>query len=57
METYAPTAKTLRLFVSVVACRGMVSRQLDVKSAFLYADLEEEVYIKVPDRISDPVTL
>ncbi|CAM9966409.1 unnamed protein product, partial [Ectocarpus fasciculatus] len=55
-ETYAPTAKwtTLRLFLSIVACKKMVTRQLDVKTAFLYANLEEEVYIRVPDGVNAP---
>ena len=49
-ETYAPTAKwvTLRLFLTIAACKKMVTRQLDVKTAFLYAPLDEEVYITVP---------
>jgi hypothetical protein len=36
-ETYAPTAKwvTLRLFLSICACLGLRTRQLDVKTAFI----------------------
>ena len=32
----------------------MTTRQLDVKTAFLYAPLAEELYIKVPDGIGHP---
>jgi hypothetical protein len=53
-ETYAPTAKwvTLRLFLSICACLGLRTRQLDVKTAFLYADLEEEIYIECPKGVN-----
>ena len=48
-KTYAPTAKwiSLRIFLTICACLNMFTRQLDVKTAFLYADLDEDVYIQV----------
>ena len=54
-DTFAPTAKwiSLRIFLTLCACLGMFTRQLDVKTAFLYADLDEEVYIKLPAGIRD----
>ena len=53
-ETYAPTAKwvTLRLFLSICACLNLHTRQLDVKTAFLYADLDEEIYIECPKGVN-----
>ena len=45
-ETYAPVAKlvTVRVFLSLIAILGLSSWQLDIKTAFLNAPLEEEVY-------------
>ena len=55
-ETYAPTAKwvSLRIFLTIAAVKKMTTRQLDVKTAFLYAPLDEELYIKLPDGVGDP---
>jgi hypothetical protein len=54
-DTFAPTAKwiSLRIFLTMCACLSMLTRQLDVKTAFLYAELDEDVYIKVPAGIGD----
>jgi transposase InsO family protein len=54
-ETYAPTAKwvTLRLFLTICACMGLLTSQLDVKTAFLYAELEEDIYITCPRGINE----
>ena len=47
-KTEAPTstAQAFRAFLAVVAARGMVWVQFDVKTAFLYANLKEEIYMK-----------
>ena len=47
-ETFAPVAKliTLRVFLSLVAILQLCTYQLDLKTAFLNAPLEEEVYCK-----------
>ena len=47
-ETYAPVAKlvTLRIFLSIVAILQLYTFQQDLKTAFLNAHLEEEVYCK-----------
>ena len=49
-ETFAPTASwvTLRFFLTLCACMSLTTRQLDVKTAFLYAALDEEIYIQIP---------
>ena len=46
-EVYAPVTRieTIRIIVSIAACRGWKMHQLDVKSAFLNGPLEEEVYV------------
>jgi len=53
-DTFAPTAKwiSLRIFLTICACLLMFTRQLDVKTAFLYADLDEDIYIKIPKGIN-----
>jgi hypothetical protein len=46
-DTFAPIVKytTFRLFVAICAIFKMKIHQLDVKNAFIYAPLEEEVYV------------
>jgi hypothetical protein len=50
-ETFAPVAKqdTLRLILSFVAVYDLEMRQLDIKTAFLYGELEEELYLEQPE--------
>ncbi|RVW79953.1 Retrovirus-related Pol polyprotein from transposon RE2 [Vitis vinifera] len=49
-EVFAPVAKldTIRLVLSMAAQNSWSIHQLDVKSAFLHGELEEEVYIDQP---------
>ncbi|CAH9143716.1 unnamed protein product [Cuscuta epithymum] len=49
-EVYAPVARieTIRMVVALANKRGWNMAQLDVKSAFLNGELEEEVYITQP---------
>ncbi|GLJ53406.1 hypothetical protein SUGI_1138950 [Cryptomeria japonica] len=53
-ETFAPVARieTVRLLLAYVAYKDFEVYQMDVKSAFLNGDLEEEVYIEQPDGFS-----
>lgn len=48
--TYAPVTKmpSLRVFLSIVCQFDLYMYQLDVDTAFLYADLEEEIYLEIP---------
>nr|GEX86621.1 zinc finger, CCHC-type [Tanacetum cinerariifolium] len=49
-DTYAPVARitTVRLMLALAAIHNLVIHQMDVKTAFLNGDLEEEVYIEQP---------
>ena len=46
--TYAPVCRlqSIRMVLAIAAELNLEVRQLDVKTAFLYADIEEEVYVK-----------
>jgi hypothetical protein len=50
-NTFAPTGKftTLLVLLMFAVDKKLRLRQFDVKSAFLYAPLKEEVYIKTPE--------
>ena len=37
--------------IVAAASRGLHMEELDVTTAFLYADLEEEVYLEIPERM------
>lgn len=49
-DTYAPVSKhtSLRTLLSLVASEDLELRQLDVKTAFLNGELEEDIYMKQP---------
>jgi hypothetical protein len=55
-EVYANTGKykTLRLALGISARRDMELRQLDVPQAFIQADLDEDVYMEMPEGFSQP---
>eukprot|EP00217_Crustomastix_stigmatica_P005563 CAMPEP_0183789768 /NCGR_PEP_ID=MMETSP0803_2-20130417/627_1 /TAXON_ID=195967 /ORGANISM="Crustomastix stigmata, Strain CCMP3273" /LENGTH=246 /DNA_ID=CAMNT_0026033949 /DNA_START=1 /DNA_END=738 /DNA_ORIENTATION=+ len=49
--TFAAVAQltSLRMLVSFCIRNGLIMRQLDVETAFLHADLKEEIYMSLPD--------
>lgn len=55
-ETYAPvvTYDSLRVILSTAAALDLELIQLDIKTAFLYGHLEEELYLEQPDGFIDP---
>ncbi|GJW88093.1 zinc finger, CCHC-type containing protein [Tanacetum coccineum] len=50
-HTYAPVAliTTIRLLLALATIHNLVIHQMDVKTAFLNGDLDEEVYMKQPE--------
>lgn len=49
-DVFAPVARleTIRLVIALACCRGWNLYHLDVKSAFLNGQLNEEVYVSQP---------
>ena len=57
-ETFAPVARatSLRVCIAIAVAQGWQTAHLDVTTAFLYGDLEEDVYMACP-RIRANMTL
>ncbi|GJR11982.1 putative ribonuclease H-like domain-containing protein [Tanacetum coccineum] len=55
-EVFAPVARieAIRLFLAYASFKDFVVYQMDVKSAFLYEKIEEEVYVYQPPGFEDP---
>ncbi|GKA56682.1 zinc finger, CCHC-type containing protein, partial [Tanacetum coccineum] len=49
-DTYAPVARisTIRLLIALASIHSLIIHQMDVKTAFLNGELEEEVYMNQP---------
>nr|GFC00481.1 putative ribonuclease H-like domain-containing protein [Tanacetum cinerariifolium] len=54
-EVFAPVARTaaIRLFLAYASFMGFTVYQMDVKSAFLYGTIDEEVYVMQPPGFQD----
>ena len=50
-DTYSPVARiaTIRVLLVLAASYGLYVHQMDVKTTFLYGELEEEIYMEQPD--------
>jgi hypothetical protein len=50
-DTYSPVATltTIRALLSLAASYGLIIHQMDVKTAFLNGELDEEIYMDQPD--------
>ena len=50
-ETFAPTIRfeSVRALVALAASMGWELDQMDVATAFLYAKLEEETFVDIPE--------
>jgi hypothetical protein len=54
-ETFAPVAKftSIRIILSLAAHHGLMLHQMDVKTAFLNGQLDEDIYMKQPEGFID----
>lgn len=54
-ETYSPIVRfdSIRTILAIAACRRMDIQKFDVKTAFLYGKIEEEIYMKQPEGYED----
>jgi hypothetical protein len=54
-ETFAPVLKykSLRILLSIAAIKDMEVKQMDVETAFLNAEIKEEVYMEQPEGFDD----
>ena len=50
-EIFSPMVKmsSIRVALGLAACLNLEVEQLDVKTAFLHGDLEEEIYVQQPE--------
>nr|GFB28771.1 copia protein [Tanacetum cinerariifolium] len=55
-ESFAPVSRleAVRLFIAYAVHKSFTIYQMDVKTAFLYGPLKEEVYVNQPDGFIDP---
>ncbi|GJT90801.1 putative ribonuclease H-like domain-containing protein [Tanacetum coccineum] len=55
-EVFAPVARivVIRMFLAYASYMGFMVYQMDIKSAFLYGQIEEEVYVCQPPGFEDP---
>nr|GFB97479.1 ribonuclease H-like domain-containing protein [Tanacetum cinerariifolium] len=58
-ESFTPVARleAVRLFIAYAAHKSFTIYQMNVKTAFLYGPLKEEVYVNQPDGFVDPYHL
>ncbi|GKF52503.1 retrovirus-related pol polyprotein from transposon TNT 1-94, partial [Tanacetum coccineum] len=55
-ESFAPVVciEAIRIFIANAASKNMIIYQMDVKTAFLNGELNEEVYASQPEEFVDP---
>ena len=56
-ETFAPTAKfvTVRLIISLATSLNWAMEQADIDTAFMWSDIEEDIYMQQPEGHVDPI--
>ncbi|GKF45512.1 retrovirus-related pol polyprotein from transposon TNT 1-94, partial [Tanacetum coccineum] len=54
-ESFAPVARieAIRIFIANAVTKKMIIYQMDVKTAFLNGDLQEEVFVNQPEGFED----
>ena len=55
-DTFSPVAKmvTVRCVIALAVSKGWTLYQMDVYNAFLQGDLDEEIYMKMPEGFAKP---
>ena len=55
-DTYSPVSRinSIRMIIAIAALRNLEIHQMDVKTAFLNGDLDEEIYMEQPEGFSAP---
>ncbi|GJY34360.1 putative RNA-directed DNA polymerase [Tanacetum coccineum] len=55
-DTYSPVTRitSIRMILAIAALRNLEVHQMDVKTAFLNGDLEEEIYMNQPEGFISP---
>ncbi|WKA11227.1 hypothetical protein VitviT2T_028751 [Vitis vinifera] len=55
-DTYSPVTRinSIRMVLAIAALRNLEIHQMDVKTAFLNGDLDEEIYMEQPEGFSAP---
>ncbi|GAA5831499.1 hypothetical protein JCM3770_005533, partial [Rhodotorula araucariae] len=55
-ETFAPVAKftSIRVLLALAARGKMHIHQADIDKAYLHGELDEELYMRIPEGIDDP---
>ena len=55
-DTYSPVTRitSIRMIIAIAALRDLEIHQMDVKTAFLNGDLNEEIYMEQPEGFSAP---
>lgn len=50
IDTFSPVAKlvSVKLMLILAAAKGWFLNHLDINNAFLYGDLDEEIYMEMP---------
>jgi hypothetical protein len=58
-ETYTSVARlaSIQTLLTLAAKYQLEIQQIDVKTAFLYSNLDEKIYIKLPEGYNDDDTL
>ena len=57
-DTYAPVTRiaSIRTLIALAAIKNLLIHQMDVKTAFLNEDLDEEIYMRQPEGCIVPDT-
>lgn len=55
-EVFAPVVKqaTFRILLTVASRENLIVKHVDIKTAYLYGELQETIYMKVPPGIEQP---